>query len=440
MRLPAVLAGALLLCGATAAAAQEPLSLDEAVSRALAANPTLAAAVHAVAEADARVDQARAARLPRVDAVESWQRSDAPLFAFASRLGARALTIDDFLLPRLNEPDAVNYFRTALTVQQLLFAPGTGAAISQARIGRTLAEIERDAARRDLALAVTSTYAAVLATEAQRAATAAAREAADADATRAAARRDAGMATDADVLALRVAVADLTAREARVAGDVDLARVRLNRLLAAPLDTRFTLAEPAPVPLDLRLADDATPARLATRPDLQRAAQAEALADAGLRAARARFLPEVAATGGLELGGLQFDQRRSSWVVGAEVRLNLFAGGADRARVREAAARRARAAAEREAAETAATEAVRAAGRSVRAARAEADARRDAAAHADEAERLVRERYEAGLATLTDLLRASSASLDAEARAVQSRLDFIVSLVTLTHALGHASY
>ena len=439
MRLPAVLAGALLLCGVTAAA-QEPLSLDEAVSRALAANPTLAAAIHAVAEADARVDQARAAHLPRVDAVESWQRSDAPLFAFASRLGARALTADDFLLPRLNEPDAVNYFRTALAVQQLLFAPGTGAAISQARISRTLAEIERDAARRDLALAVTSTYAAVLATEAQRSATVAAREAADADATRAAARRDAGMATDADVLVLRVAVADLTAREAQVAGDADLARVRLNRLLAAPLDTRFTLAEPVPVPLDLRLADDATPELLAARPDLQRAAQAEALADAGLRAARARFLPEVAATGGLEMGGLQFDQRRTSWVVGAEVRLNLFAGGADRARVREASARRARATAERQAAEAAATEAVRAAGRRVRAVRAEADARRDAAAQADEAERLVRERYEAGLATLTDLLRASSASLDAEARAVQSRLDFVVSLVTLTHALGHASY
>ncbi|MDP1570939.1 MAG: TolC family protein, partial [Vicinamibacterales bacterium] len=94
-------------------------------------------------------------------------------------------------------------------------------------------------------------------------------------------------------------------------------------------------------------------------------------------------------------------------------------------------------AAEREATEAAATSSVRAASRRVRAVRAEAEARRDASAQASEAERLVRERYEAGLATITDLLRASSARLDAEARAVQSRLDLVVSLVTLTHALGH---
>ncbi|MDP1569508.1 MAG: TolC family protein, partial [Vicinamibacterales bacterium] len=347
MRLPAVLAAALVACGAVPVAAQSALSLDEAVARALLHNPSLTAAGYAVDEAAARVDQARAARLPRVDAFESWQRSDAPLFAFASRLGARTLTADDFLLSRLNEPESVTYFRAALAVQQMLFAPGVGAAIDQARIGRTMAEVERDAARRDLALAVTTAYAAVLATEADQRATQGARQAADGDATRAAARRDAGMATDADVLALQVAVADLRAREARAGGEADMARVSLNRLLGAPLDTHFTLSEPAPPPVDLAVADAATPDTLGTRPDLQRAVQSEALAEAGFRAARARFLPEVAATGGLEMGGLEFSSRRSSWAVGAEVRLNLFAGGADRARLREAEARRARAAAER---------------------------------------------------------------------------------------------
>jgi outer membrane protein len=371
-----------------------------------------------------------------VDVVEAWQRSDAPLFAFASRLGARALRADDFLLPRLNEPDAVSYFRTALAVQQMLFAPGTAAALDTARTGRAVAEVERDAARRDLALAVTASYASVLAADAHRAATEVARQAAESDATRAVARRDAGMATDADVLALQAATASLRAREARAEGDADLARVRLNRLLGAPIDARFVLSEPAPPPVDLELADRVTPERLAERPDLRRARQQEALADAGFRAARARFLPEVAATGGVEMGGLQFDARRSSWALGAEVRLNLFAGGADRARLREAEARRARALSERQLAEAAAHESVVAAARRVRAARAEADAHREAAAQAGEAERLVRERYEAGLATITDLLRASSVSLDADADAVRSRLELVVSLVTLIHALG----
>ncbi|MFP5379185.1 MAG: TolC family protein [Vicinamibacteria bacterium] len=194
--------------------------------------------------------------------------------------------------------------------------------------------------------------------------------------------------------------------------------------------------EPAPPPIDIALADDVTPGSLQARPDLQRAAAGESLAESARRAARARFLPEVAAMGGLEWTGLAFDDRRASWMVGAEVRLNLFAGGADRARRREAEALVAKAVAERRAAEAGAAESVRAAARRVRAARAEADARRDAAAQAREAERLVRERYDAGLSTITDLLRATSASLDAEARATDSRLDVVLSLVTLAHALG----
>jgi outer membrane protein len=436
MTLPVVLAAALLLGCAAPGRAQEALPLEQALARARSANPTLAAATHAVEAATARITQATASRLPHVDVVETWQRGNAPLFAFGSRLAARALAPDDFVLGRLNEPDALTVFRTAASVQQLLFSPGRSARIDQARVEQQLAAADRDAAHRDLALAVTSAYAAVLAAEAGLQATVRAREAAEADAERTTARRDAGMATDADALALQVAAADLRAREARAEGDLDIARARLNRLMGAPLEARFALTEPVPPPVDLAEADAATTASLDERPDLRQARDAEALADAARRAALARLLPEVAATGGLDWTGLGFGDRRTSWVAGLEVRLNLYAGGADRARQREALARTAQAAAHRRAAEAAALESVRAATRQVRAARAEADARRDGAGQAREAERLVRERYDAGLATLTELLRASSASLEAEARAVHSRLDLVVSLVTLMHALG----
>jgi outer membrane protein len=206
--------------------------------------------------------------------------------------------------------------------------------------------------------------------------------------------------------------------------------------MGVPLETRFILAEPLPPAVDLSLADTPTAETLSGRPDLRMAASGELLATAVRRAARARFLPEIAATGGVEWKGLDVTDRRASWVVGAEVRLNLFAGGEDRARRREADALVAKAAAERQAVLAGAGESVRAAAARVRSARAEADARRDAAFQAREAERLVRERYEAGLATATDLLRATSTSLDAEAGATHSRLDLVVALVTLTHALG----
>jgi outer membrane protein TolC len=48
----------------------------------------------------------------------------------------------------------------------------------------------------------------------------------------------------------------------------------------------------------------------------------------------------------------------------------------------------------------------------------------------------VRERYDAGLAGITDVLRAAHALLDAEALAVSARVDTHVSTVVLKRALG----
>jgi len=59
------------------------------------------------------------------------------------------------------------------------------------------------------------------------------------------------------------------------------------------------------------------------------AGQAAATVDA----AKAAFLPQVAAQGGWERNGAAWNSRSSSWVAGAVVRINLFHGLADKARL-----------------------------------------------------------------------------------------------------------
>ena len=87
----------------------------------------------------------------------------------------------------------------------------------------------------------------------------------------------------------------------------------------------------------------------------------EGLADASRSGARAAFWPQVAAQGGYEWNGSRIDNQVSSWIVGAQVRLNVFHGFADKARVAEAEHATTRAAAEREQAENAVRLDVRAA-------------------------------------------------------------------------------
>jgi outer membrane protein TolC len=79
---------------------------------------------------------------------------------------------------------------------------------------------------------------------------------------------------------------------------------------------------------------------------------------------------------------------------------------------------------------------VRAALARLAAARARQEAGRAALTQARESQRIVRDRYEGGLATVTDVLRAAEAALEAESRATAAEMDVILQGVALDRALG----
>ena len=70
------------------------------------------------------------------------------------------------------------------------------------------------------------------------------------------------------------------------------------------------------------------------------------------------------------------------------------------------------------------------------AARAREAAGRAALAQARESQRIIRDRYDGGLATATDVLRAAEASLDAASRSTAAEMDVILQTVALDRALG----
>jgi outer membrane protein TolC len=160
------------------------------------------------------------------------------------------------------------------------------------------------------------------------------------------------------------------------------------------------------------------------------------LAENRRRVARAALLPTVGAQAGWELNGPTLAAQRSSWVVGAEVRVNVFRGFGDSARISAADHARARAAAERERLARRIEVDVRGALAQLAARRAGEDAGRAALTQARESQRIIRDRYESGLATVTDVLRAAEAVLDAESRATTAEMNVILQSVALDRALG----
>lgn len=431
-------AGVIVTLLAAAPVQAQVLTIAQATHEVLTHNSALRAGAADVAASDAAVVAARAGWFPRINVDESWQRGNQPGFVFGSLLASRRFAATDFAIDALNRPVALDFHRASVGVEQPVFDPRTGADVERARLGRDAARLTLDDTRAGLAVSTAETYGRLVAAEAARQAVDAALAAARADRRRAADRRDAGMATDADVLALDAHVATLAQRAVQADGDATIARAQLNRLMGAPIERTYqVIIAPPPAPASGAADLQALWAEAeAARPELRRAAVLDQLARSDVRRARAELLPRVLSQAGVEVSGTRFDERASSWLVGAEVRWSLSLGGAERAQLTAAARAREKAAADAAEVRAAARVDVVAAVTRQRSASARLAAGSAAVAQARESERIVRDRFEAGFAGVTDLLRAQGAVLDADANRTAAMVDALVSAATLDRALG----
>jgi outer membrane protein TolC len=389
-----------------------------------------------IEEADARVQGAQSGFWPRVDVSETVQRGNQPVFVFSSLLSQRRFTAANFAIPTLNHPDPVTNTRTAVALEQPIFDAGlTRLGAQAAKLDREMAIATRDAADQDLAFRSAQAFVRVLELEATVRATDAAVMAAESDRQRARARRDVGLVTEADVLTVDVHLADVRQRQIAAAGDLAVARVQLAQAVGLPLAAAVVPVRPAPRP-EPTDADALVREAITTHPQLRQANVQLELADNGRRTARAALWPTVGVQGGWEFNGATLGAQQSSWLIGAEVRVNVFRGFGDTARIAEARHAHVRATAEHERLEQRIEVGVRGALAQLAAARARVEAGSAALTQARESQRIIRDRYESGLATVTDVLRAAEAMLDAESRATTAEMDVILQTVALDRALG----
>jgi outer membrane protein TolC len=416
--------------------AQTPMTMADAMARARSSTPEARALDAEAKEAAARVRQARSGYFPRVEVVEGVQRGNQPVFVFSSLLSQRRFADANFAIAALNHPSAITNVRTGVTVEQPIFDAGlTRLGVRHAEIGEDIAAATRGASSQDLALRAAQAFVHVLQFEAAGRASSGALEAADSDLTRARTRRDVGLVTDADVLAVEVHLADVRQRDITNKAELEVARIQLREAIGARLDEPIALVPPAR-PVSAPALDALVREAMKVRPERHESELRARLAENGLQMAQAAFLPRVGLDGGWELNGSGFADQRSSWAVGAQVHINVFRGFSDVARVAEARYAEVRATAERESVDRRIEVEIRAALARLEAARAREAAGQATLSQARESHRIVRDRYETGLATVTDVLRAAEATLDAESRATSAAMDVILQTLALDRAVG----
>lgn len=436
-------AGLFLFAGmgrAQEAAPADRLTLGQAVRLALEKNPALRTAEDEAEAARARAQQARAMWLPRVDFSQEFTRGDNPVYVFGTLLAQGRFTAANFALPGLNQPGPLNNHQTRLDTQWPLFDSGRRFFRTRAaKRLQTAAEFEAEQARQDLILRVVQSYYGVQVARENLAAAEEAVRAAEASAQRLEAMHNTGMVVESDYLGAQVFRAQMKDREIRARNGYELARMALARETGLGLDGQ---AEPAdalaePAAMERKTAQEWERIAAENRPALRAMALGEEAAVAGKKAARSELGPKAGLFGGYErdaqtLGG----PAGTNWVAGARVDINLFAGGADRARMAEAAANANKARHNLEWMRSGVMLEVRQAFLETQAAEQRAGAARDAVEQAREGLRIVNNRYEAGLTSITELLRAQTAQLEARTGYLAALHDWHVAQAQLERSAG----
>lgn len=423
----------LSIAAAFSAWAQDPLSLREAVKMALAKHPAMEAATARIQAAGARVEQARGGLMPQVRYTEMFQSGNNPVYVFGALLTQRQFTADNFALGALNRPDPLNNFQSMVTAEQLVYDfGGLRKTIHAAELGRKISEEEKKSAELMLAAGTARAYHGVtLATEGLNVAREALKTA-EADQARAETIRAAGMATDADVLSIKVHVASMREQVIRRQADLRIAQAALNDALGLPLDTQH------------RLTTDLTPAPAATvrtesarRPEIEMARLGQEAASAQAAAAKAGYWPQFFLRGSFEADRQNFATKGgANWMFAAGLKWTLFDGNRTRNAVAEAQSMSNAAAAGQRQVQSAVQLEVRRAQAEFDSATERIQVTDATIAQAEESLRILRNRYSNGLATVTDLLRAQTALLDAKMRRLGSIYEQRLAAVAVEQAEG----
>jgi outer membrane protein len=404
-------------------AAQQRLSLSEAVARALENNPDLA--VDAPGQQAARYEfkATRAGYLPRLDFEQSYLAGNNPVFVFGTLLTQQRFTAENFALPSLNSPSPVENLQTRATLQQNIWDFGrTRDRREEARLGIDLTDQSHEEHKRQVLLSVfDGYYSASLARAALETARLALRSAESIE-SQAKARVESGLAVEADLLRSRVYLASAKQQEIEAQGQLETAQAQLNRLMGEPLGEAVGETAPLTVkPISLPSEETLLSEQKQRRPDYQNLLTELRQAELTVNARAKERLPVIAGFTTWEADNPSLnDYGGNNWSAGISLRWNLFAGGSDAAQLEAARQRREQKRRQIAAMESAMALEIRRAIIRYRAAEQQVLAARAAEAEGEEGLRILRNRYDAGLATMTDLLSAETARSSARTSLAQA--------------------
>src|SRR5437773_2056675 len=402
------------------------LTLDECVSVALEAQPTIQATLYDYAAARYRVTQALAPLLPQVSGLVTATKSESSAvstFAPTGRL-TQSQTFKGFS----------ETFIAQVVLSQLLFDFGKNLAATEA--ARKLAEVaveDVELQRQLISLAVKEAYTNILFAQRLIRVQEQAVQRAELNLRSAKGFFDVGTRPKSDVARAEVDVANARVDLIRARNAYRSAIVALNIAMAIGVDSPTKIVDNLiyqPVSMDrLQLRGEA----LRQRPEYRQARLRAAAAEATERQTFRNFFPDISGSG--TYGGTQ-PQLNEAWTLGLTLSWSIFDGGSRIARYQEAKANVEGARARVKSTELDILQNVEQAEIAVEEAQERIQAAQALVASAQENFRLAQGRFDAGVGTILELTDAQLALTQAQNTEAQALADYRIALARLDRAVG----
>jgi len=414
-----------------------PISIKAAVMMAVESNRSLRIAERWRDEVRATADAATGELLPRIDTSYAVSRTNSPINVFGDKLLQKRFTSADFAVSNLNNPQTINNYHTDISITIPVYQGGALWAEKRAKDASARNAQWQYMARQQMTiLHVIETFSLLREQQAERQAAMQALKAARNHLTDTEALEHRGLAIISDVMDARSHKLEAAVALESTSHAIASAQDKLQQLLGLPSDKAISTTGIIKLVFSNQSRDKWLQEAIVSQPGLQAARHRLSVAQAKTDVATASFRPTINLQATEEWNSNIATPKNANATIAAEIRMNLFSGGSDRAKLH--AARAATAAQELEIEDLTQTihNAVLTAWRNLNQARSLLAANRQVLRQSMESLRIRKLREQQGLERSSDVLTAQSHTDRAHANAIRARYALIVAKARLLEAAG----
>jgi outer membrane protein TolC len=413
-------------------------SLKDAINTALMQNNQVKAAGYTAEAAKQGVVAARSRYYPGIFFEESFAVSNAPTQTFMMKLDQGRFDQNDFLINNLNHPSSHHDFKTALTIQQPLYNPGTAPVRKMAAKDAEIGVLGLESTRQDIAFQAFRLYLEVQKAGAQLTAMDQSVSDARENLRLAKVRSETGVGLRSDELRARTHLAAMEQLQITAQNNQQLAQLQLANTLGLTEGTRADISEQSTTLVISAPEAELFKSALTDRTDLQQSRAELDKAESAVQLARSAYLPTVSAFASYQMNSADtpLGADNDAWLAGINFKWQIFDGF-------KRCSERDRATALNSAARESLSHRTRLSNYQVTESYlryAETGKRREVARHAlvdaEETVRLLSRRFENSLATMVELLDAQTALYQVRANLVETETNYALAGGRIYYAAG----